>query len=159
MLSPTENTLAVFNGIQSKVTELAQYTDEFSRLMSGRALREPKRVPIPSVWYSECHVHCGRWKVPMNLRPLLFKLFKAFIDAPDNTLGRNDLLATIYPVVVGDDVSKRMTETYAHNLVKLLGRGRALAEQELNEGRDMRWFVYDLRSGSWRLRDVHHLVH
>lgn len=156
MQKNTDSALAAFTGIQSRVFELAQYTDEISRHIQQRPTQRTHRQALPPIWHTACHVHCGKYQAIMNQRPLLFKLFKAFIDAPDNVLGRQQLLATIYPGATLDCVSKRLLETHAHNLVKLLGRGRELGERVLSGNSEVRWFVYDLRSGNWSLRETRH---
>ncbi len=154
MLQRTENTMAVFSRIQSRVMELAHYTDELSRQMHHHPRHELQSQPLPPIWYSECQVHCGQRRVTMSQRPLLFKLFKAFIDAPGHTIGRHELLAAVYPAAGLSDVSKQMIETHAHNLVKMLGRGRDVAEATLSWEPGARWFVYDLRNSAWRLREA-----
>lgn len=152
----SEDSMAVFSRIQSRVMELAHYTDELSRQMNRRPRNKLQRQALPPIWYSECQVHCGHRRVTMSQRPLLFKLFKAFIDAPGHTIGRHELLAAVYPAAGSSEVSKQLIETHAHNLVKLLGRGRDVAESSLGGEPDLRWFVYDLRNSVWSLRETRH---
>ncbi len=156
MEQKSEHTMAIFSRIQSRVMELAHYTDELSRQMHHQPRSKLQRQPLPPIWYSDCQVHCGQRKVTMSQRPLLFKLFKAFIDAPGHTIGRHDLLAAVYPAAGSSEVSKQLIETHAHNLVKLLGRGRDVAEASLGWEPDVRWFVYDLRNSVWSLRETRH---
>ncbi len=145
--------MLAFSGIQSSVTELTRYAGELSRIISTTPPRTRPSGAMPSIWYGEMHLHCGSRRVAMNSRPLLFTLFRAFIDAPGHSLTREELLRIIYPKVQNDDASTRYRETQAHNLVKLLGRGRDLAERYLDNDNGIRWFVYDMRTGTWSLRE------
>ena len=145
--------LLAFSGIQSSVTELTRYAGELSRIILTSPPKMRPSGTMPAIWYSEMHLHCGSQRVAMNTRPLLFTLFKAFIDAAGHSMTRDELLCAIYPNVISDDASSRYRETQAHNLVKLLGRGRDLAERYLDTDNGIRWFVYDMRTGSWSLRE------
>lgn len=140
-------------GIQSTVEELTRYAGALSRMIQTTQTKTLRAGAMPAVWYSELHLHCGEKRVAMNNRPLLFHLFKTFIDAPGHALSRQDLISLIYPRVMLGDVSNRFRETQAHNLIKLLGRGRDLAERYLDTGHEIRWFVHDMRTGTWRLRE------
>jgi hypothetical protein len=145
--------MLAFSGFQSSVKDLTRYAGELSRLMRDTPPATPRHGFMPAIWYSELHLHCGGRRVTMNSRPLLFKLFKTFIDAPGHALSRDELLSVVYPTVINDAVSNRYRETQAHNLIKLLGRGRDLAERFLDTDTGIRWFVYDMRTGTWSLRE------
>ncbi|MEY4631566.1 MAG: hypothetical protein RIQ81_1686 [Pseudomonadota bacterium] len=151
-------TLAMFQGLRSRASELAvitaRLTDAFSLQQDTAKIAGAGLLP-PPVWYSECHVHCGNEKVAMNYRPLLFKLFKTLIDAPGQELDRQDLLAALYPRAGAEEASQQFKLASAHNLVKLASRAREIALKGLNTAgnANTRWFVYDLRRGVWRLRE------
>lgn len=151
-------TLAMFQGLRSRASELALITERLSDALSAKprkAIRAATAMLPPPVWYSECHVHCGEEKVVMTQRPLLFKLFKALIDAPGQELPRQDLVIALYPRAGADGASEQFKHASAHNLVKLASRAREIALKGLNTGgnANTRWFVYDLRRGFWRLRE------
>lgn len=138
-----------------RLEEFTKYAESIRGQLTSNLDVRPNSLPSsPSIWYSTFHVHCGGNKVSMAEKPLLFKLFKIFIDSPGHSLSRDQLLAQIYPVMKNPDVSKRLKDTHAHNLVKLLGRARQIAEKNLCGDANCRWFVHDLRTGNWALREI-----
>ncbi len=150
-------TLSLFNGIHARANELAMIANRISSVIAST---QSAPLPVdshtqPRVWYSDCHVHCGDERVAMNHRPLLFSLYKALIDAPEQELPRQQLIHAIYPRAGDMDTSEQFRATAAHNLVKLVSRARELAIAHLNAhgNANTRWFVYDLRRGVWRLRE------
>lgn len=140
---------------QTRLAEFTRYTEAVTKqLHESMQLANDALPPLPSIWYSDFHVHYGKNRVSMSEKPLIFRLFQVFIDAPGNALSREVLLQLIYPNAARSDMSKRMKEAQAHNLVKLLGRARQIAEKELCGDVNCRWFVHDLRSGQWTLREI-----
>ena len=129
---------ASVNGI-NQLRNTWYYPQDFRRAL-------PLRLTQGSVWL-------GAREMPFSRQSKIFDLFRTFLTAQGDSIGRDDLLKNIYGVAVEGSHSYRLSGCMRHNVVKLISRGRTLANSQLCywEGVPLEWFPYDAAVRRWQL--------
>lgn len=94
-------------------------------------------------------VSCGEISLDLTRRPLCYRLFRFFAEAPAEGRSKQELMHYMYPISKNMCSSSRLLRSLDHNLLKLISRARGLARQQFGFGFDVDWFSYDDKTDKW----------
>ncbi len=132
-----------------------------SRDDNGSEVSPLESIPIPRVLprIKICgdSLWCENRFLSLERRPLTKKLFEAFLVAPEKPLNRDELVAFIYGECFRQGRTDRYRQALSQNIVKLISRGRQLAEEAFcGKNIWMEWFCYNADRETWSLFRLSH---
>ena len=87
---------------------------------------------LPKIEIIKKDVYCNGILIKMSSRKLSLALFKVFLESKKDFLGRDDIMRAVY----SEDISQKSLRYYdssCHNIVKLMSRARAQANEAINQ--------------------------
>jgi hypothetical protein len=106
---------------------------------------------LPKIAVVHERVVCNDQAMDLRGKPTVLKLFAVFQELGGGPIGRKELLAEVYGIDDVNDRSDRFVHASLGNLVKMISRGRRLAQAYLSGGENqgIEWFVYDSSHKTW----------
>lgn len=97
----------------------------------------------------------GECEIDLVKKPLTLKVFQSFLDSPQWSRSKDELVEQIYGRLSRRTNQVRFSAALRHNVIKLVSRARALADREFNKGSiRYEWFTYDPRKERWQLYHI-----
>jgi len=140
-----------FPGELTDMAKPPMHSNPFVVMAPSDKLRS--EVILPRITVIDQRLACNAASLDLERRPLMLRLFKAFCEAEERQLSRDDILKKVYLISDIELRSERFLKSKYCNAVKLISRARILAAALL--GRAVRngveWFVYDQERRIWCL--------
>lgn len=84
--------------------------------------------------------------------PMIFRLFKLFIESEGKLINREYLALKIYREKFDSTMSERRRISLEHNVIKLVSRARGYANTHFTPNSpDLEWFYFENLNRSWSL--------
>ena len=124
--------------------------------LSGGISDSKEKLNSSHIEVDDYGLRVGSVVIPLNNRPMTKKLVRAFLNASEQFLSRDEMLSFVYDVQL-EGLSPRLKQSLHQNLNKLLSRSRSFLDNACHIARingSMKWFVFDIHLQRWQLYTI-----